>query len=71
MFKQAFGEESMGCTRVFQWECPNLPRPKKGETCKEESEEHAHNFDIKGTVHKEFVLSGPVVVSSYCCDVLW
>jgi ribosomal protein L20 len=27
-------------------------------------------FDIKGTVHKEFVLAGQTVISAYYCDVL-
>jgi hypothetical protein len=25
-------------------------------------------FDIKGAVHKEFVLGGPTVTSAYYCD---
>jgi hypothetical protein len=28
-------------------------------------------FDIKGTVHKEFVVAGQTVNSAYCCDALW
>jgi hypothetical protein len=28
-------------------------------------------LDIKTIVHKEFVLAGPEVNSSYYCDVLW
>jgi hypothetical protein len=27
-------------------------------------------FDIKGTVHKEFVLAGQTVISAYYCDLL-
>jgi hypothetical protein len=27
-------------------------------------------FDIKGIVHKESVLAGQVVFSTYCCDIL-
>jgi hypothetical protein len=27
-------------------------------------------FDIKGIVHKEFVLAGKTVNSAYCCEVL-
>jgi hypothetical protein len=38
---------------------------EKGETDEEQSQEHAHNFlDIKGIVHKEFVLAGQVVNSA-------
>jgi hypothetical protein len=28
-------------------------------------------FDIKGIVHKEFVLTGQTVNSAYYCDILW
>jgi hypothetical protein len=28
-------------------------------------------FDIKGIVHKEFILAGQTVSSAYYCDVLW
>jgi beta-galactosidase beta subunit len=31
---------------------------------------HAHHFDIKGIVHKEFVLTGQIVNSTDYCDVL-
>jgi hypothetical protein len=28
-------------------------------------------FDIKGIVHKEFVLTGQTANSKYCCDIIW
>jgi hypothetical protein len=28
-------------------------------------------FDIKGIVHKEFVVAGQTVNSAYYCDILW
>jgi hypothetical protein len=28
-------------------------------------------FDIKGIIHKEFVLAGQIVTSAYYCDILW
>jgi hypothetical protein len=35
----------------------------------EQSQEHAHPFlDIKGIVHKEFILAGQPVNSEYYCD---
>jgi hypothetical protein len=44
---------------------------EKGETGEEQSQEHAYNlFYIKGIVHKEFVLAGQAVNSTYYCDVL-
>jgi hypothetical protein len=36
-----------------------------------ESEEHIIFFDIKGIVHKEFILAGQTVYSACYCDVLW
>jgi hypothetical protein len=34
-----------------------LTETEKGETGEEQSQEHAHHFDIKGIVHKEFVMA--------------
>jgi hypothetical protein len=28
-------------------------------------------FDIKGIVHKKFVLTSQTANSKYCCDILW
>jgi hypothetical protein len=28
-------------------------------------------YDIKGIVHKEFIVAGQTVNSAYYCDVLW
>jgi hypothetical protein len=28
-------------------------------------------FEIKGSFHKEFVLAGQTVNSTYCCDISW
>jgi hypothetical protein len=33
-----------GFTVMIQWKSPNSPRPKKGETGEDQSQEHAHNF---------------------------
>jgi hypothetical protein len=43
---------------------------KKGETGEEESHEHAHHFDIKEIVYKEFVLAGQTVNSTLYCHIL-
>jgi hypothetical protein len=43
IIRQAFGEETMICTQVFQWKNPDSLRLKKGKTGEEQSQEHAHN----------------------------
>jgi hypothetical protein len=46
-----------------------LTKTKIGETYEQQSQERAYHFyDIKGTVHKEFVLAGQIVNSTYYCD---
>jgi hypothetical protein len=56
-------------------ERPKLTETKEGEGNGEsvkQSNEHAHHFlDIKGIVHKEFVLASHTANSAYYCDVLW
>jgi hypothetical protein len=50
---------------------PELIETEKKKTSEEQSQEHAHHFfDIKDIVHKEFVLAGQTVNSTYYCDVL-
>jgi hypothetical protein len=46
MIRQAFREESMSHTRVFDILCSG--QTEKGKTGEEQSQEHAHNFDILG-----------------------
>jgi hypothetical protein len=45
---------------------------EKGKTAQEQSREHGSSlfFDIKGTVHNEFILTGLTVNSAYYNDVL-
>jgi hypothetical protein len=50
-------------------ESPDSPRPKKARQVK--SKALIIFFDIKGIVHKEFVLAGQPGNCTYCCDVLW
>jgi hypothetical protein len=47
-----------------------LAKTEKGETGEEQSQEHVHHFDIKGTVHKKFILADQTVNSAYYCDIL-
>jgi hypothetical protein len=65
MIRQAFGEDSMNGTWVFETE-------KKMRQAKSTVKSMLIIFfDIKGTVHKEFILAGQTVNSSYLCKVLW
>jgi hypothetical protein len=54
-----------------QWKSPNLPGPKKANQVKSKVKSMIIIFfNINGIVHKEFVLAGQTVNSSYYCDVL-
>jgi hypothetical protein len=67
MIRQAFGEESKPYMKS-----PNLPKPKKVRQVKSKVKIIlVIFFDIKRIVHKEFVLAGQTVNSTYYCDVLW
>jgi hypothetical protein len=53
-------------------EGPNSPRPKKIRQMKNKARIMLVNFfDIKGSVHKEFILAGQTVNSAYYCNILW
>jgi hypothetical protein len=55
-----------------QWKNPMSPRPKKARQVKSNVKSmNITFFDIKGIVHKEFVLVGQTVNSGFYCDVLW
>jgi hypothetical protein len=50
---------------------PTSPRPKKARQVKSKVKSMLIIFyDIKGTVHKDFILAGQTVNSEYHCDVL-
>jgi hypothetical protein len=54
-----------------RWKSPNSPRSKKARQVKSKVNSMLIIFfDIKGIVHKEFVLAGHMVNSAYYC-VLW
>jgi hypothetical protein len=66
MIRQAFMKESMPCTQVFEWQVrPEMVRQVKSKV----KSRLIIFFDIKGIVHKEFVMAGQTVNSAYCCDV--
>jgi hypothetical protein len=53
-------------------ESPNSLRPKKVRHVKSKVKIMLIIFfDIRGIVHKELVLAGQTVNSTYYCDVLW
>ena len=54
-----------------QWKSPTSPRPKKARQVKNNLNSMIITFfDIKGIVHKEFVLTGQTVNSGFYCEVL-
>jgi hypothetical protein len=53
-------------------ESPNSQRLKKVRQVKSKVKSSLIMlFDIKGTVHKEFILEGQPVISAYYCDCMW
>jgi hypothetical protein len=68
MIRQAFGERK----HEPYTESPNSLRPKKARWGKSKIRSMLFIFfDIKGNVHKEFILAGQTVNSTYCWDFLW
>jgi hypothetical protein len=66
--RKAFGEESISRTSKVQ----THRNRKKASQVKSKVKIMLIIFsDIKGNVHKEFVLAGQAVISAYYCDVLW
>jgi hypothetical protein len=52
--------------------CPKSQRSKMARQAKRKIKSMLIIFlDIKGIIHKEFVLAGQTVNSAYYCDVLW
>jgi hypothetical protein len=52
--------------------CPNSPKLKKARQEKSIVKRMLIIFfDIKGIVHKKFVLAGQAINSVYYCDILW
>jgi hypothetical protein len=68
MIRQAFREESMSSTWKVQI---NQDRKNARQVKSNVKSVLIIFFDIKGIVHKEFVLAGQSVSSTYYCDVLW
>jgi hypothetical protein len=70
MIRQAFQEDSM-CSIWMGGKVQNQDQ-KKPRHVKTKVKSILIIFtDIKGIVHKEFVLAGQTVNCTYCCDVLW
>jgi hypothetical protein len=57
---------------MFKWKIPHPVGPNKATQMKSKVKRMLIIFfDIKGNVHKEFVLVGQTVNSAYYCDVSW
>jgi hypothetical protein len=67
MIRQAFGEESMRLTREVQ---THRDRVEARQMKSKVKSMLIMFFDIKGVVHKEFVMAGLTVSSAYYYDVL-
>jgi hypothetical protein len=47
-----------------------ITKSKKGAAGPKFNKEHAHFFDMKGIVHREFIPPNTVVNSDFYCDIL-
>jgi histone-lysine N-methyltransferase SETMAR len=66
-----YGYDPETMQQFSQWNGPNSLRPKKTRQVKSKVKSMLIIFfDIKGTVHREFILAGQTVSSAYYCDVL-
>jgi hypothetical protein len=67
MIRRAFGEESMSHTLKVQ---THRPKERARQAKSKVKRLLIVFFDIKGIVHKEFVLAAQTVSSAYYCDIL-
>jgi hypothetical protein len=66
-----YGYDSKTKQQSSQWNNPNSPRLKKLRQMKSKVKcMLIIFFDIKGSVHKDFILAGQTVNSAYYCDIL-
>jgi hypothetical protein len=66
-----YGYDSETKQQSSQWKIPNSPTPKEARQLKSKvNSMFIIFFDIKRTVHKEFVLVGQTANSAYYCDDL-
>jgi hypothetical protein len=69
MIRQAFGEESMSRTHVFEWHAQFMAKSSQSQS--QIKVRIIIFFDINGIVHKEFILVGQSIKSTYYCDIVW
>jgi hypothetical protein len=66
MIRQAFGEENMGRTQVFEWKSPHSLRLKEVRHVKTKAKSILIIFfDNQGLVHEEFVPAEQTLNSAY------
>jgi hypothetical protein len=69
--RQAFGEESVSNTRVFEWKIPNSPELEMVRHVKSNANSMLIIFIyVKRIVHNEFVLAEQTVNFAYCYKFL-
>jgi hypothetical protein len=66
IIRQAFGVKSLSRTRKVQTQGEKARQMKS-----KVKSMLVISIDIKGTIHKEFVLASQTVKPAYYCDVLW
>jgi hypothetical protein len=69
MIRQVFKEKSLSHALVIERKSPDSPRLRKAQHMKSTVKSMFIFFDIKGIVHKEFILACQTVKSIYYCEV--
>jgi hypothetical protein len=61
----------MSSTRVFEWRAQFRAKSNQRQSQSKVKNMLIIFFDIKGIVHKEFILAGQTVNSAYYSDGIW
>ena len=71
LLQQAYGEDAMGRTQVFDWFRPTSPRPKMGRQVRSKTKVMLMAFfDSEGIVHHEYAPDGQTINEEFYMGVL-
>ena len=71
LLQQAYGEDALGRTQVFDWFRPTSPRPKKGRQVRSKTKVMLLAFfDSEGIVHHEYAPDRQTINKEFYLEVL-